>query len=249
MKMSNAPSNESATSPSLPAKPGESSLTTQPIDPLQKKEWSFLGVTQAELSKTLITLVVGSLLTVFGFWLNAKSPHLKVTVPETVVYKGEKNQLSIVNVTVTNDGNKEAEEVECWLLFTGAKIQEVKAGPDQLAPVVTTKENKVQIAVKTLNPREDFTISALVSTPEKLSEQPKVEVRGKGLIGEREGKNPQSEGQYLFIGILIGVFLEGIIFLAFTHFVERRIKQALEQKLGRIKQEAGSMATKNIGQS
>jgi hypothetical protein len=58
--------------------------------------------------------------------------------------------------------------------------------------VVTTKENKVQIAVKTLNPREDFTISALATTPEKLSEQPKVEVRGKGLIGEREGKTPQS---------------------------------------------------------
>ncbi len=209
MKMSNAPSKESTASPSLPAKSVESSLTTQPTDTTQKKELSFLGVTLADLSKTVIGLVVGVLLSLFGFWLTAKSPHLKVTVPETIMYKGEKNQVSILNVTVTNDGSKEAEEVECWLLIPGTKVQEVKAGPDQLAPVVTTKENKVQIAVKTLNPREDFTISALLNTPEKLTEQPKVEVRGKGVIGEREAKSQLSILEQILI-IMLTVTLSGV---------------------------------------
>ncbi len=207
--MSNALSKEPAASPSLPAKPVESSLTTQPTDTTQKDEWSFLGVTLADLSKTVIGLVVGVLLTLFGFWLTARSPHLKVTVPETIMYKGEKNQVSILNVTVTNDGSKEAEEVECWLLIPGTKVQEVKAGPDQLAPVVTTKENKVQIAVKTLNPREDFTISALLNTPEKLTEQPKVEVRGKGVIGEREAKSQLSILEQILI-IMLAVTLSGV---------------------------------------
>ncbi len=207
--MSNALSKEPAASPSLPAKPVESSLTTQPTDTTQKDERSFLGVTLADLSKTVIGLVVGVLLTLFGFWLTARSPHLKVTVPETIMYKGEKNQVSILNVTVTNDGSKEAEEVECWLLIPGTKVQEVKAGPDQLAPVVTTKENKVQIAVKTLNPREDFTISALLNTPEKLTEQPKVEVRGKGVIGEREAKSQLSILEQILI-IMLTVTLSGV---------------------------------------
>ena len=220
--MNNAPSKEPATRPPLPAKPVESSLTTQPTDTTQKKEWSFLGVTLADLSKTVIGFVAGVLLSLFGFWLTAKSPHLKVTVPETIMYKGEKNQVSILNVTVTNDGSKEAEEVECWLLIPGTKVQEVKAGPDQLAPVVTMKENKVQIAVKTLNPREDFTVSALLNTPEKPTEQPKVEVRGKGVIGEREAKSQLSTLEQMLIIMLIVSLSAAATFIVQTHLFDKK---------------------------
>ena len=151
-----------------------------------KKEWTFLGVNRADYVKIFIGLLISASICLFAFWVNWRSPHLKVTIPDTFVFKGEKNQLGIVNVTVSNDGSKEAEDVECWLNLAGSKIQEVKASPEYLKAVVTPKDDKIRVDVHLLNPKEDLLISALISNPEKLPEQAKVEVRGKGVIGERE---------------------------------------------------------------
>jgi hypothetical protein len=181
---------------------GDVSATTAESAAPAKKERSFLGLTLPDVSKQILAFAAGMLTVLVTNWFNAKSAHLKVTVPDPFVYKGEKTNFTIVNVTVTNDGNQEAENVECWLMHPGAKVQEVKAGPDQLNPVVTKQESKVQIVAKSLNPREDFTISAWLNTAENATEQPKVEVRGKGLVGEREAKRATPSSEVLIISIM-----------------------------------------------
>ena len=184
-----------------------------PVPDPTKKEWTFLGINRADYVKISLGLFTGAMLCLFAFWVNWRSPHLKVTIPDTIVFKGEKNQLGIVNVTVSNDGSKEAEEVECWVNLAGSKIQEVKASPEHLNAVVTSKDDKVKVDVHLLNPKEDLLISALISNPEKLPEKAKIEVRAKGVIGEREAKT-QEIAWLVFLGTAVAVY--GIIFIFVT---------------------------------
>ena len=64
------------------------------------------------------------------------------------------------------------------------KTQEVKALPENISPVVTTKDSKTTVTVAMLNPGEHLQVSALTSNPEKLVAKPLVQVRGKGVVGE-----------------------------------------------------------------
>ncbi len=68
-----------------------------------------------------------------------------------------------MNVTVSNDGSKEAEDVECWLNLAGSKIQDVKASPEYLNAAVTSKDDKIKVDVHLLNPKEELTIAAVIT--------------------------------------------------------------------------------------
>jgi len=205
-----------------------------PVPDPTKKERTVLGLNRAEVIKTSVPLLIGILLLLFGAWFNWKSPHLKVTIPDTFVFKGEKSQLGIVNVTVSNDGSKEAEEVECWLNLSGSKIQEVKASPEHLNAVVNSKDDKIKVDVHLLNPKEELTIAAVITNPDKLPEQAKVEVRGKGVSGEKDSKAEGiawfllvlGKALYVIAGIWLFLVLICFLFPGLPKFFTKCVKEA-----------------------
>ncbi|MGA2704272.1 MAG: hypothetical protein ABSH35_24640 [Isosphaeraceae bacterium] len=205
-----------------------------PVPDPTKKEWTFLGINRADYVKILIGFLISASICLFAFWVNWRAPHLKIRVPDTIVFKGEKNQLGIVNVTISNDGSKEAEEVECWLNLAGSKIQEVKASPEYLNAVVTPKDDRIRVDVHLLNPKEDLVISALISNPAKLPEQAKVEVRGKGVIGDREANLNQPLWSRALPVALAGASTAGAAIIAYLdrRSARRRRRDDALSKIG-----------------
>ncbi len=213
------------------------------LDP-ETRDWSLLGVSKGDYVKIvagiIFGLVPGILIALFGFWLNSKTPHLKVRVPDTIVYKGEKSKLGIVNVNVTNDGSQQAEDIECMLSLPETKIQEVKVAPEILHPTIESSNDKITVRVKSLNPGEDFLISALANNPDKLPAETKVEVRGKGVVGEREATITGTPNWLLFVLVLLVSFeTPALIALISGAYVNKRIvameSQGRQQRYERLK--------------
>jgi hypothetical protein len=84
-------------------------------------------------------LVVALIGIAIGAWLNdkfnSKRASLPYVVQEPVAFPGDKTKLGIINATVTSNGTKDAENVECVLALKDSTILEVKARPERLHPV------------------------------------------------------------------------------------------------------------------
>ena len=131
-------------------------------------------------------LVVSLLAAFFGYWLQSREPHLTVLVPEVARFESEKNRFAISTFYVTNDGNKEAENVECILTVPAGKINDMRAWGDEVSPKISYSEGKAVVSIGLLNPGEGLAVNAWITGP-----VPNVvawSARGKGVVGER-GQN------------------------------------------------------------
>lgn len=152
----------------------------------EPKEVKFLWLPVGEWVKIvvgLLLLIGGGLI---GSWWSSKEPHLYVKQNETVRFQGEKIQYGIANITITNDGSKEAEAVDCK--FDLHQVLEVKATPEILNAVVVVKGHKVSVTAPALNPGESLVVSAATNDANGTPEASNVAVRGKGVVGETKPK-------------------------------------------------------------
>jgi hypothetical protein len=154
-----------------------------------KKERSFWGVSSGDVVKTILTFVLGTIPGgLFVYWLNNRAPHLYVAVADTVPFQGEKNRLGIVDFTVTNDGEKMAEHVECSFHLDGCSIQEVKITPDNVNASQSVHgdahANWAVVKVSRLNAGQSFHVETVAGNPEKLPPRATVEVNGDDVRGE-----------------------------------------------------------------
>ena len=177
--------------------------------PPEKKFW---GQTTAEIQKMLIVATMGFVSTVtalfIGYWLNSKSPHLKVATSDTITYQGDSYKIGIINTSITNDGSKEAEDVSCWIPLPGCKVLDAKASPDNLNAVKSTKGDSTIFAVANLNPGETLQISIITDNPGNLPHQADVAVRSKTVKGEKAPQKPNdAPAAFVAAGIAIAVSL------------------------------------------
>src|SRR5262249_86088 len=119
-----------------------------------------LGVTVGKwMEFVLFTFLGGILVTIVNAWWSAKEPHLHYTVSDPVQFSCDKLKVGIVHVAISNDGNKEAESLECSSRLKGTKIQEVKVSPEHLKASVSFKDDTFEVKLPMLNQGEDLQIS------------------------------------------------------------------------------------------
>lgn len=165
------------------------------VDESSKPEWQaepdapkqarqLLGVPIGTYLIAVITLVLGFFLGLLTNWWNAKEPHLRVTVSDVITFQGETTEFGIINFSVTNDGSKEATEIECFCTLWGCTIHDAQASPTPLHAVVNKKDDTMLITLDLLNVGETLQISAVAANPASIPTRPDVTVRGRGVVGE-----------------------------------------------------------------
>jgi hypothetical protein len=179
------------------------------------KRNTFLAVPVADWVKIGIGLMLGIGTMLFSNWWTSKAPFLRYTPADTVVFQGDKNRFGLVTCSVTNEGSKEAEDVEVFVDLADSPFVEVKASPETLQPVVKWENepavpaigfydpkeeakkrdlppprrgNHAHVTVKLLNQGESLQVLAMASNPDKLPTRPEFTVRGKGVVGHIGGR-------------------------------------------------------------
>jgi len=128
--------------------------------------------------------LVASLITIpVTTWWNSSAPHLSYTVADVFQFPGEKTKLAMTTLSILNDGNKEAESVECWLRLEGSSGGEVNVSPKAFKTQVAMNGDTATIDLTRLNPKEQITIQVLSNMKTDEPSQPSVSVRAKGVVG------------------------------------------------------------------
>jgi len=121
--------------------------------------------------------------------LQAHEPHLVYSSTESLPFSGPSGDVSIYQVTLSNDGNKEVYDVACAIRIPSAKIDQYKVTADPLLNVSgAVLGDSVNIHVPNLNPSESVQISLLASGSRDLPARPQVTARGKGALGSEKAK-------------------------------------------------------------
>src|SRR4051794_36994246 len=129
---------------------GEDTSMAPEQEPTSQKR-KFLGVEGHEFTKLIFGCFLGIVGTLALTWWTSKSPHLKVIVPETVIFQGDKDRFGLVNFTVINDGSKKADNVECTMTLESTTIQDAKITPTALNSKADIKGDTVKFGVHHLN--------------------------------------------------------------------------------------------------
>jgi hypothetical protein len=90
-------------------------------------------------------------------------------------------------IEVQNTGNKELEDLVCRIGFHDAKLSEYKITGIPLSAVkVTPQESQFELQADFINPKEVISIQLLFALASAKFDEPKIEIRGKGQVGERK---------------------------------------------------------------
>ena len=150
-------------------------------------------MTRTDLVKQVVIAVLTITATVMatgvGSWWTRKEPHLTVRMNNTVRFKGDASQVGISTFTISSDGTKEAETIECSFQLPGVK--EVNASPSSLNANVSIIKDSVVVKVPSLNTGETLQVSVHGNNAEAMPDKLEVLVRGKGVNGEN--KPPQEK--------------------------------------------------------
>jgi hypothetical protein len=93
------------------------------------------------------------------------------------------NRFAILGFTLTNDGEKKAELIECSFGVEGCPIKELTVSPKILHPTKSIDNDKATVKVPRLNAGQWIRVSAVVTNPEKVLETIKVLVTGDDVVG------------------------------------------------------------------
>jgi hypothetical protein len=167
--------------------------------PSRKSEWG----------NRIISAIIGIVVTVTGALilvaLEEREPRLVYSSTESLPFSGSDGEVSIYQVTVSNDGKKEAYDVACAIRIPAAKVEQYKVTASPLLNALgTVSGDTVNVQVPNLNPSESFQISILASGPESLPGRPQVSARGKGIVGTEKapstGQSPSEPIAFITLG-------------------------------------------------
>jgi len=155
--------------------------------------------TLPEWRNRILSAILGIAVTVCGALIigkfQARDPHLTFTSTESVPFSGPNGEVSIYQVTLSNDGKKEVYDVGCAIRVAAAKIDQYKVTADPLLNVTgLVASDTLNIQVPNLNPSESIQISILASGSQTMPAHTEVTARGKGVVAserkESAGKSP-----------------------------------------------------------
>jgi len=144
----------------------------------KKSEWP------NRIVSALLGIVVSVLGSVILGRLQAREPHLVYWSTEALPFSGQNGNVSIYQVSVSNDGKKEISDVGCVIRVLGAKVDQYKVTANPLLNASTSISNdSVNIQIPNLNPSESVQIALLVTSSMTLPVRPEILARGKGITG------------------------------------------------------------------
>jgi len=144
---------------------------------------TLLWMSYGDIAKILLAFLAGIGATVFtGYW-NAKEAKLFYSVSPPVIL----DNISVVSINITNEGNKEAEDVVFALGVAGKNITNVKVSPEILRAEKKSKDDTLNVELKMLNVGETARIVLTTNNPTPNLEYV-ANLRGKGVVG-KEGSN------------------------------------------------------------
>jgi hypothetical protein len=123
--------------------------------------------------------------------LQAHDPHLVYSSTESLPFSGPNGDVSIYQVTISNDGKRVVENVAGEVRIPYAKIEQYKITADPLLKTdATLSGDSLTIQIPSLNPSEAVRISLLASG-NGLPALPKVAARASGVNGTEKTPTEQ----------------------------------------------------------
>jgi hypothetical protein len=152
--------------------------------------------TKSQWNNRIISAVLGILVTVVAALilgrLQAREAHLIYSSSESLPFNGSNGDVSIYQVTISNDGKQEVNEVACSVRIPSAKIDQYRVTASPLLNVlVSVSGDSVSVQIPNLNPAESAQISLLATGVQALPARPEVALRGRGITGSE--KTPSGE--------------------------------------------------------
>jgi len=157
----------------------------------------------------IVSAVVGIIVTVAGALIigqfQARDPHLVYSSTESLPFSGPSGEVSIYQITISNDGKREVYDVACVAQIPGGRVDRYKITANPLLGVSgSASGDTVNIQIPNLNPSESVQISLLATASSTLPVHPDVLVRGRGVVGAQ--KSLPEEAQLPFGAPLISLF-------------------------------------------
>ena len=143
---------------------------------------------KSEWPNRIISALLGIVVSVLGALLlarlQAREPHLVYWSTEALPFSGQNGNVSIYQISVSNDGKQEISDVACAIRVPGAKVEQYKVTASPLLNASTSAlSDSVNIKIPNLNPSESVQIALLVTGPQTLPSRPEILARGKGITG------------------------------------------------------------------
>lgn len=183
-------------------------LTTKPetepqSDPSSKGEKPVFSWFIDKLAAPLLMLLIGTLL---GSWWNSSAPYLRYSVGEVNQFSSDREEFGLFYVRITNDGQKRVEQVQCEIELGESRIQDLKAGPSILEPLVKMENDgkRATITFPTLNPTEVLDLTIKASKPDQILKTRRISVRGHDVVGI-QGAKPETGWIHAVVYLLLAI--------------------------------------------
>lgn len=170
---------------------------------------------------SIISALLGIVVTVVGALILGKlqstAPHLTYAVVSSTPFNGTNNFVSIYQLTITNDGKREIDEIACFARIPGGKIEQYRTSIAPSIPITENASNdtlKVQIA--SMNPSDNAAISILATGTVGLPSRPEISIRARGVNGEERTESQKDNDPFSLLKVfgssLVAVVSASVLF-------------------------------------
>ncbi len=154
-----------------------------------------------------ISLVVGVSSALLVNYFTEKRLELIYDITSAEVFEDNSQKIGILAIQISNIGRKEIENVQCRIVLKEAKITKHRStGIPPASLTVTAFASELNAEIPFLNPKESFSLQLLVQPEGSTLLEPKLEIRGKGIIGTRKSLKEGTENKYAKATIFFGSF-------------------------------------------
>lgn len=194
---------------------------------MTKKDKNRLKLLLTAIGSAILAIVIGVLTNQFS------EKNIKLTYDVTTLEKfsGTSQNIGIFGIRIRNEGEKEIENVLGNIEFTGATIIEsIVSGIPKTSRKEITSNSKLEINIPFLNPDEQVSIQILLEPSLGKLSIPKINLRGKGIVGSKVTKN---NNIFFYWTLAITAFSSIFTFLMFNPNTKKEIKR-LDKKADEI---------------
>ncbi|HKQ06186.1 MAG TPA: tetratricopeptide repeat protein [Blastocatellia bacterium] len=184
-------------------------------------KWAEILITA--LLTGVVTIVTG----LITLRLQEREPRLVYSTADTLPFAGQNQVIGIYQLSISNEGKKEVEDVDCHVRVPDAAIgqKSISASPSiNISDSVNGDTLKLHVAG--LNPSETIQLSILATAQIYLPPRPEISLRGKGIPGTEKSIKENEKPALLalvpaFAGLVAGS-------LALMFIAKRRVNTSQE---------------------
>jgi len=169
----------------------------------------------------LVSLVVGVVSALLINYLTEKRLVLSYDITSIEVFEGKTQKIGLIALQVINSGSREIEDIQCRVVLSEAELTEPRSsGIPPSAITVNHTKTDLDAKISFLNAGESFSLQMLVEPLNITLPEPNIEIRGKGVVGVRKGKEKELDTS-LKLFMPISASLMTILTVFVTLFVLR----------------------------